>query len=63
MTDAAITFAGFGLAHRRAGREETLVSDETRRWHSGRGVLFDAMPAIAAKGKDAPVVVHRVRPT
>jgi class 3 adenylate cyclase len=46
-----------------AGREETLVSDETRRWHSGRGVLFDAMPAIAAKGKDAPVVVHRVRPT
>ena len=25
MTDAAITFAGFGLAHRRAGREETLL--------------------------------------
>jgi len=25
VTDAAITFAGFGLAHRRAGREETLL--------------------------------------
>ena len=45
-----------------AGREETLVSDATRRWHSGSGVVFDPLPAIAAKGKDAPVVVHRVRP-
>jgi class 3 adenylate cyclase len=45
-----------------AGREETLVSDTTRNWHSGSGVVFDALPAIAAKGKEAPVVVHRVRP-
>ena len=45
-----------------AGREETLVSETTRSWHSGGGVVFDPLPAIAAKGKDAPVVVHRVRP-
>ncbi|MFM7290076.1 MAG: adenylate/guanylate cyclase domain-containing protein [Planctomycetia bacterium] len=45
-----------------AGRQETLVSDATRNWHSGEGVVFQTAPAIAAKGKDAPVVVHRVRP-
>jgi class 3 adenylate cyclase len=45
-----------------AGRQETLVSDATRNWHSGEGVVFQPAPAIAAKGKDSPVVVHRVRP-
>lgn len=45
-----------------AGREETLVSETTRSWHSGDGVVFQPAPAIAAKGKDAPVAVHRVRP-
>ena len=45
-----------------AGPGETLVSEATRRGHSGRGVAFDDVPAIAAKGKDGPVTVHRVRP-
>lgn len=45
-----------------AGPGETLVSDATRHGHSGRGVAFDDVPAIAAKGKDGPVTVHRVRP-
>jgi class 3 adenylate cyclase len=45
-----------------AGSGEVLVSDETRRAHSGRGVVFDDVPAIAAKGKEGPVTVHRVRP-
>jgi class 3 adenylate cyclase len=45
-----------------AGPQETLVSDATRRGHSGRGVVFEDVPAIAAKGKDGPVIVHRVRP-
>jgi class 3 adenylate cyclase len=45
-----------------AGPGETLVSDATRYGHSGRGVAFDDVPAIAAKGKDGPVTVHRVRP-
>jgi adenylate cyclase len=44
-----------------AGPGEILVSDVTRRWHSGRGVAFEDVPAIAAKGKDGPVTVHRVR--
>jgi class 3 adenylate cyclase len=45
-----------------AGPGETLVSDATRRGHSGRGVAFEDVPAIAAKGKDGPVTVHRVGP-
>lgn len=45
-----------------AGPREILVSDETRTRHSGRGAVFETVPAIAAKGKDAPVGVHRVRP-
>lgn len=44
-----------------AGPDEILVSDETRRGHSGRGVVFEDVPAIVAKGKDGPVTVHRVR--
>lgn len=43
-----------------AGPDEILVSDDTRRGHSGRDVVFEDVPAIAAKGKDGPVVVHRV---
>ena len=46
-----------------AGRQETLVSETTRRLHSGDGVVFQPAPAVAAKGKDAPVVVHRVLPS
>ncbi len=45
-----------------AGPGEILVSDATRRGHSGRGAVFEDVPAIAAKGKDGPVTVHRVRP-
>jgi adenylate cyclase len=45
-----------------AGPDEILVSDDTRRGHCDRGVGFEDMPAIAAKGKDGPVAVHRVRP-
>ena len=45
-----------------AGRQETLVSETTRSSHSGDGVVFQPAPAVAAKGKDAPVVVHRVLP-
>lgn len=41
---------------------EILVSDATRAGHSGHGVTFEGKPAIAAKGKDGPVAVHRVRP-
>jgi class 3 adenylate cyclase len=44
-----------------AGPDEILVSDATRRGHSGRGVVFEDVPAIVAKGKDGPVTVHRVR--
>jgi len=42
-----------------AGAGEILVSDETRRRHSGQRVAFEGLPAIAAKGKEAPVAVHR----
>lgn len=45
-----------------AGPGEILVSDATRRGHSGRGAVFEEVPAIAAKGKDGAVIVHRVRP-
>jgi len=45
-----------------AGPGEVLVSDATRRGHSGRAATFEDVPAIAAKGKDGPVTVHRVRP-
>ncbi len=44
-----------------AGPGEILVSDATRRGHSGRGVVFEDVPAIAAKGKDREVIVHQVR--
>lgn len=44
-----------------AGPGEILVSDATRRGHSGHGAAFEDVPAIAAKGKDGPVTVHRVR--
>ena len=44
-----------------AGPGEILVSDATRREHSGRGVAFEDVPAIPAKGKDEAVIVHRVR--
>lgn len=44
-----------------AGPGEILVSDATWRGHSGQGVAFEDVPAIAAKGKDGPVTVHRVR--
>ncbi|MFM9058899.1 MAG: adenylate/guanylate cyclase domain-containing protein [Planctomycetaceae bacterium] len=44
-----------------AGPGQVLVSDATRRGHSGHGVAFEDVPAIAAKGKDGPVTVHRVR--
>lgn len=43
-----------------AGPGEVLVADETRLLHSGAGVRFATVAPIAAKGKDAPVTVHRV---
>jgi class 3 adenylate cyclase len=46
-----------------AGPGEILVSDATRRGHSGRAAAFADVPAITAKGKDGPVTLHRVLPT
>ncbi|MFM8803117.1 MAG: adenylate/guanylate cyclase domain-containing protein, partial [Planctomycetia bacterium] len=44
-----------------AGPGEILVGDVTRGRASPTAFVFETLPPIAAKGKDEPVVIHRVR--
>jgi adenylate cyclase len=68
-TDSYIQYAVIGdttnVASRicsAAGPGEILVGEETRSRISPGVFRLETMPPIAAKGKDRPVPVHRLRP-
>ena len=38
-----------------------LIADSTRALLTRPGIVLDALPPVAVKGKDEPLLLHRVR--
>ena len=44
-----------------AGAGEVLIADSTRALLTRPGIVLDALPPVAVKGKAEPLLLHRVR--